>query len=583
MAPASEPSVTDKETSGCPTCGAAVAAASRFCPGCGREFSTLVPGEILEGKYEILDKIGEGGMGEVFRARHVHLDEIRIIKVMKGAALGDATQQRRFAEEARLATLVRHPNVAALYDFARLPSGTCYMVWEFIDGTTVLQRLRAQGRMTVEEAVEIALQVLAGLSEIHRAGVVHRDISPDNIMIQQKDGRRVAKIIDLGIAKRVASDPLGMTGTGMFLGKLKYCSPEQAGALRPGESLDARSDLYSFGAVLYEMLSGRPLFESPTPEGYLVKHLQEPAPRLDVSALPPDAGPALAAIVARALQKDRSRRFSSAAEFAAALASIRPTTRTLPTMIAPGATGEQTQLLATGQTTHLSRGPRKAILAAAAAAAAIGVFAIGYARWRASQNAAQPPEASAPGPSPRTTASAAPAAQPPASSVPAPALPVETAPPSPPAPAPEPTPAVTEEAERAPARPRPRPQPSAPADAGPPPERAEPSEIRPAERYAFLKSQAGRSPEAGRKLAGFANNYVEKHPDTPLARQIREELPAAIKKAALHQEALDHPFKAIKAFELYETLNFAPPDPEVDSHLAALRQETERQGRFRRR
>ncbi len=344
MRAAREIVMTEAEIGNCEGCGSSVAASSRFCPACGREFSAIRAGEVLDSKYEILGKLAEGGMGEVFRARHLHLDEIRIIKVMKPLATGDATQQRRFSEEARLATQVRHPNVAALYDFSKLPSGSSYMVWEYIDGTTLLHRMRRAGSLSPDEAIDIGIQVLSGLGEIHRIGVVHRDVSPDNIMIVERDGRRIAKIIDLGIAKKVAEDRFGMTATGMFLGKLKYCSPEQAGALPDGEQLDGRSDLYSFGAVLYEMLSGKPMFESPTPEGYIAKHLQEAPPTLRREDLPADLASDLGAIISKALQKDRNRRFQSAGEFASALSALRPATATMPTIasLGLGASDEET-------------------------------------------------------------------------------------------------------------------------------------------------------------------------------------------------------------------------------------------------
>src|SRR6476661_5568726 len=263
----------------CPRCGAEMPGEARFCPSCGFAMARLTPGQTLDGKYEILEKIGEGGMGEVYKARHVHLDEIRIIKVTKPDALGEGPEPRRFQEEARLATLVRHPNVAALYDFSRLPDGSFYMVWEFIDGVTLEEWMRLHGPLPPGQALDIARQVLSGLAEIHAQGIVHRDLSPDNILVREgRDGRLQAKIIDLGIAKRVAAETLSMTGTGLFVGKLKYCSPEQAGALPEGQVVDGRSDLYSFGVVLYEMLAGRPPFESQTPEGYLGKHLHSPPP-----------------------------------------------------------------------------------------------------------------------------------------------------------------------------------------------------------------------------------------------------------------------------------------------------------------
>ena len=289
-------------------------------------------------------------MGEVYRARHLHLDEIRIIKVTKPEAAGDAGAARRFQEEARLATLVRHPNVAALYDFSRQPDGSYYMVWEFIDGVTLQEWLRRNGPMEPALALDVARQVLDGLSEIHAQGIVHRDLSPDNIMLKADGSRLRAKIIDLGIAKRVASESLAMTGTGLFLGKLKYCSPEQAGALPAGQALDARTDVYSFGVVLYEMLSGKAPFESATPEGYLGKHLHAPAPPLDVSTLPPGIGASLAAIVRRTLEKSRDRRYASARELSDALASLTPAAAdqapTLAAVPRPARSGRSGKLVA---------------------------------------------------------------------------------------------------------------------------------------------------------------------------------------------------------------------------------------------
>ena len=160
----------------CPRCGTEVPADARFCPACGYAATRLTPGQMLDGKYEILDKIGEGGMGEVYRRATSTSTRSASSRSRSPIPSGEGSEPRRFQEEARIATLVRHPNVAALYDFSRLPDGSFYMVWEFIDGVTLEEWLRRHGPMPAAQALEVARQVLAGLSEIHAQGIVHRDL-----------------------------------------------------------------------------------------------------------------------------------------------------------------------------------------------------------------------------------------------------------------------------------------------------------------------------------------------------------------------------------------------------------------------
>jgi serine/threonine-protein kinase len=515
----------------------------------------LRPGQILDGKYEILDKIGEGGMGEVYRARHVHLDEVRIIKVTKPGA-ADAGQPRRFQEEARIATLVRHPNVAALYDFSRQPDGSYYMVWEFIDGVTLEEWLRRRGPLPLAQALEVAEQILAGLSEIHAQGIVHRDLSPDNIMLREAPGRRLqAKIIDLGIAKRVAAESLQMTGTGLFLGKLKYCSPEQAGALTPGQALDHRSDLYSFAVVLYEMVSGKAPFESPTPEGYLGKHLHAAAPPLDTSKLPGRAGPALAAILAKALEKRRDRRYRDAREFSEALARLRPAASEAGRADEPAPAGRAAAASAR-RTGMLLRVLPLLFIALAAA----GLWA---ARRRSAppRTAATAPRA---GPIPRPTPTApmfqnvvAAEAQRTVSE----ALKDTGLAPVPP------TLGAARDAESLPTPPEvpPAPPPRRPAGLAP----------TPAEARAALDRWRSRPGEArarrASEVARMADRFVDVHPDDPLAAEIRERLPEFLRAQAT--EALDsaRPLDALLYFRAYRQLSFAPPAPDLEARIERLR------------
>ena len=209
------------------------------------------PGVLSEGKYLILAKIREGGMGTIYRVRHRLLDEIRIIKVMRPHAASDPDLRRRFREEARIATRLKHPNICSIHDFAVDDGGRSYLVMEYVDGVNLADFMGSLGLPGVPLTLEIAHQTLLALGYLHRKGVVHRDVAPDNLMLTYDDDRRpVVKVIDLGIAKAVDRES-DMTAAGVLLGKPRYSSPEQLGTLPPGERVDGRSDLYSLGVVLY--------------------------------------------------------------------------------------------------------------------------------------------------------------------------------------------------------------------------------------------------------------------------------------------------------------------------------------------
>src|SRR5436190_7303106 len=299
------------------------------CPHCGEKvtlFQRTYAARLIDGKYQILDRLGVGGMGEIFKVRHIHLNELRVIKIMRPNVAADDQGMQRFLQEARTSTMIKHRNLAMLYDFAQLDDGSYYMVWEFIDGTNIQKWLSQNGPMPSRLTVEISIQALSGLEHLHSMGLIHRDISPENIMLSQDHhGKLLVKVIDFGIAKQLAEGEggQGLTQTGMFLGKLKYASPEQAGFLKEGEHLDPRSDLYSFGIGMYGMLSGRAPFLATNPNGYILKHVTEkPAPIVQTN---PDARvpPQLEAIIMKSLEKSRDSRFATADEFANALEGIR--------------------------------------------------------------------------------------------------------------------------------------------------------------------------------------------------------------------------------------------------------------------
>ena len=288
--------------------------------------SSREPGSILDGKYEIVQRLGSGGMGEVYLVRHIHLQELRVIKILRQDLQTDPAAQKRFMREARLATQIKHPNVAILYDFATLPGeGSFYMVWEHIQGEDVGDWIRRNGPFPVPLAIRLGIQALRGLESLHATGVIHRDLSPDNLMItEDKQGQKRIKIIDLGLARtleRDANHEHEITQVGMFMGKLQYCSPEQASP-SGSEGLDRRSDIYSFGLVLYEMITGLPPFESESQAGFIFKRLSEDPlpltgrnPRVQVPS-------ELDRVVRQALERDREKRMPDAIRFIQALEKV---------------------------------------------------------------------------------------------------------------------------------------------------------------------------------------------------------------------------------------------------------------------
>jgi eukaryotic-like serine/threonine-protein kinase len=280
----------------------------------------LTPGTRL-GRYEIVDLIGAGGMGEVYRARDDRLGRLVAVKVIRGAAKGDADRLRRFELEARAAGLLNHPNILAIHDVGTHEDAP-YLVSELLDGETLRLRL-VKGPMPGAKAVEVAAQVATGLAAAHAKGIVHRDLKPDNVFLT-RDGR--TKLLDFGLAKLVESGPLfggsgastvdSPTEPGRFVGTVNYMSPE---AVR-GLVVDHRSDIFAFGALLFEMLTGKRAFERQSAIETMNAALKE-----EPTATNTDEWPrGLDLIVRRCLEKDPDHRFQSADDLAFHLITLSP-------------------------------------------------------------------------------------------------------------------------------------------------------------------------------------------------------------------------------------------------------------------
>ncbi len=260
-------------------------------------------------EYQIISKIGEGGMGAVYKAYHRILKQDRALKVMQKELLVDATFTARFMDEAKNLIMVNHKNVARFFEFFQHEDGTLFMAMEFVKGERLDHRLQSRGPLREKEVVFILCQVCAGIAEAHRQGIIHRDISPDNIMLVDQGPVEEVKILDFGIAKK-PQDPEKtsvLTQPGTFIGKYKYSSPEQARGEKDG-ALDNRSDIYSLGVVTYEMLTGKTPFEAGNPQVFLLKQMtEEPIPLLERTP-GVKCSPKLVQLIHKMLAKDRNQR-----------------------------------------------------------------------------------------------------------------------------------------------------------------------------------------------------------------------------------------------------------------------------------
>ncbi len=259
-------------------------------------------GKVLAKRYELIEKIAEGGMARVYRGRDLILKRTVAVKVLKDQMTGDAGFIRRFEREAQSAAGLSHPHIVNIYDVGE-ENGTNFMVMEFVDGKTLKEYIREKGRLSVHEAVKITQQIAEALEQAHAAGVVHRDIKPQNILFS-RSGK--IKVTDFGIA--IAGDGVTVTAGDTIVGSVQYISPEQA----RGGIAGKQSDLYSLGIVFYEMVTGKVPFTGESQVAVAMKHIQEEIvpPRRLVESLPE----ALERIILKAVQKDSAERYTSASE-----------------------------------------------------------------------------------------------------------------------------------------------------------------------------------------------------------------------------------------------------------------------------
>jgi serine/threonine protein kinase len=281
------------------------------------------PGQILAGKYRVERVLGEGGMGVVLAAHHLHLDKRVALKFLRPEVAANRELVARFSNEARSAGKIQSEHVAKVLDVGVLDDGSPYMVMEYLEGTDLSGLIRQRGSLPGPEAIEYVLQACEALAEAHVAGIVHRDLKPANLFLTRRaDGSPSVKVLDFGISKAALSnDPAGqaLTQTSAVLGSPSYMAPEQ---LKSARQVDARTDIWALGIILHELMTGEVAFRADTVPELYVSILQ--AAPTSLRARLPGAPPALEAVLLRCLEKDPARRFASVGELALALAEFAP-------------------------------------------------------------------------------------------------------------------------------------------------------------------------------------------------------------------------------------------------------------------
>jgi eukaryotic-like serine/threonine-protein kinase len=396
----STPPPAHREEKICVSCNAAYPSDMIFCP---KDGSTLRPGtpgligRVLADRYHVVRLLGRGGMGEVYLAEQLRMGRSVALKVMRPALLNDQDAATRFAREASTVSRITHPHIATVYDCGETPDGIVYLAMEYVPGETLAAILAREGRFPPDRAVRLTRQIAEALQAAHDVGLAHRDLKPDNVMVTrtQRGAREIVKVVDFGIAKALRNatgDDVGhtLTQTGVMLGTPAYMSPEQIA----GDSIDGRTDIYSLGCILYELLTGEQTILGVPRERLFARRLAEPPPhpRTRNTAI----SPALDEIVARALARSPGERFQAAVDLDAALDTWEQSQGNLPRQAARPTTpepGPADQLAPASDALVASRRParlrrRRTMVVVAGSVVTIAAFLTLLARDRAARRTA---------------------------------------------------------------------------------------------------------------------------------------------------------------------------------------------------
>jgi eukaryotic-like serine/threonine-protein kinase len=328
--------------------------------------------ELLGGQFRVLEKIGTGGMGSVYKAEQPAMNRMVAIKILHPKLAGRKDLTSRFRREARAMSQLTHPNTVKVFMYGELEDdGSLYIVMEMLEGRNLNQTVRKEGPLPVERAIPILIQCCGALQEAHDLGIVHRDLKPENIFLSKQGGMAdYPKVLDFGLAKvterQMQPGSVILTQEGMVFGTPEFMSPEQA----QGKTLDARSDIYSLAVILYEVLTGKLPFSARTPMEYIQKHVTDPIIPLSERVPERKFDRGLDEVLAKALQKQPDNRFQTAGEFGEALRQFGGAAAKALPAVGPRAPSLSGELKAASQRNPAARGagPSAKLLVLVAAA-----------------------------------------------------------------------------------------------------------------------------------------------------------------------------------------------------------------------